>query len=128
MVRLTIAALFLCAGLSLATTARADATLTSGALPISATTIPRCVAVNASKNPVVSVNVTLVNTVTSPPSTLTAVCGTLAPGATCVVGGGDDPAGNVYCRITAHASAKSIRGTMMTVLGTGDVNATSEAR
>ena len=128
MVRLTLAALFVCAGLSFARIAIADVTLTSGALPISATTIPRCALVNISKKPVTNVFVSVVNTLTSPPSTTTAVCGTLAPDAVCVASGGDDTAGTVYCRITAHASAKSLRGTMMTVLGNGDVNATSEAR
>ena len=128
MTRLILAIFILCAALSSAATARADATLTSGALPISATTIPRCAAVNVSKAPITNVNVTLVNTVTNPPSTLTAVCGTVQAGGTCVAGGGDDTAGNVYCRITAHTSTKNLRGTMMTVLGSGDVNATTDAR
>jgi len=126
--RVTLAALLGCACLSFAGPARADALLTSGALPISATTIPRCVAINISKVPISSMNVALVNTPGSPPSTLTAVCSNVPPDGVCVSGGGEETSGNVFCRITAHASAKSIRGTMMTVLGSGDINATSEAR
>ena len=108
--------------------ARADATLVTGSLPITAVSNSfRCTAVNIGTR-TISMNVAIANAITSPPSTTTAACPSVAPGGTCTSGAADDAAGNIYCKITAPASPKTLRGTLMIVNPDGSIGASSDAR
>jgi hypothetical protein len=108
--------------------ARAESALVTGALPLDATTTYRCVAVNIGKKPISGMNVSVINGSSTPPTSVTAVCPTVAPGKTCVGSSGDQGLGDVYCVITSAAAAKSVRGTMMAVLAGGAIGATTDAR
>ncbi|HZR83997.1 MAG TPA: hypothetical protein VFD92_23070 [Candidatus Binatia bacterium] len=106
----------------------AATTLSTGSLPIDASTQVRCVAVNVSTKPVLNATVAVVNTVVNPPSQTVGVCGTILPGQSCETTNGDDTSGNIYCQITYVGSSKSVRGTLQRVPLTGGVTATSDAR
>jgi hypothetical protein len=129
--RIPLAASLAVAGsllLGLPASVRAESTLVTGALPLDATTVYRCVAVNIGKKAITGMSVSVINGSTTPPTSVTAVCPTVAPGKTCAGGSGDQGLGDVYCAITSPAPAKSIRGTMMAVLAGGAIGATTDAR